>query len=441
MKVLVVGNGGREHAIVWKLCQSPSVTKIWCTLANPGICAERLSKGGFVEYLHISAQYPQDIVDLVKECLPDLVVIGPDRPLAAGLTDMLVRVGAAVWGPNSQASRFEWSKAYAQEFMERHGIPHAKGGVFLAEASALEYAKELGFQCVVKADGLCAGKGAHVCRDDSEVKAAIVTLKDQHAFVDGGKIVLQELLDGPELSIHALCDGKKFLAFPPSRDHKRLLTGDKGPNTGGMGAFAPVSLADPSAMERIETEILAPWLAGCVEEGIDYRGLVYPGIILTDEGPKVIEWNARFGDPEAQAYLPLLENDLFDLMCKTAYRPFSGLGTTALSWKQGSVVGVVMATADYCKKDTSLFDRSRVPLKGLRDVESLPGIKVFHSGTITTPQGTVTTGGRALCVTAHAPTLAMACMNAYEAAKLIKFDGAHMRRDIGYSGLVPEPVS
>lgn len=429
MKVLVIGSGGREHAIVWKLAQSPHVTKMWCAPGNAGIASERLAKNSeLVQCVNIGAEDLPKLLEFALANKPDLTVVGPDNPLAMGVVDLFQQHGLKIWGPNKKAAQFEASKAFAQKFMEKYGIPTAKGEVFTDFTAASRYAASLGGKCAIKADGLALGKGVIVCKDMAMADGAIEEMLVKRAFGESGsKIVIQELLEGMEISLHALCDGKTALLFPTSQDHKRAYDDDNGPNTGGMGTYCPTPFLDETGMALAKKLIIDRWLHGCHEECIDYRGILYPGIMVTKSGPKVLEFNSRFGDPETQVYLTLLENDLLELMLACVE---GSLDKHQLRWKQGASVCVIMASAGYPGK----YEKGK-EITGIELAESDPSVKVFHAGTISKDGKLYTNGGRVLGVTATGKTLEEARNIAYAAVEKIRFEGAFYRRDIGAKAL------
>ncbi|RME91323.1 MAG: phosphoribosylamine--glycine ligase [Verrucomicrobia bacterium] len=431
MKVLVVGGGGREHALVWKLAQSPRITRMWCAPGNAGIAAERLrSNDRPVECVAIGAEELQALAAFAEAHQPDLTVVGPDNPLGLGIVDLFEKHELRIWGPNKKAARFEASKAFSQSFMEKHGIPAPRSGIFSEPEEASRFAAELGGRCAVKADGLALGKGVLICRDMAQADEAIDRILRRGAFGEAGRrIVIQELLEGMEISLHALCDGRVTRLFPTSQDHKRAYDGDQGPNTGGMGTYSPAPFLSEAELADVARRILDPWQRGCEAEGIDFRGILYPGIMLTAEGPKVLEFNARFGDPETQVYLPRLENDLFELLSASAE---GTLADHQLRWRPDACVCVVMASEGY----PGSYPKGR-PITGIEAAEEIPGVKVFHAGTKLADGQLVTNGGRVLGVTALAPSLEEARRNAYEAVSRIHFEGAHYRRDIGAKALAP----
>jgi len=429
MKILVIGSGGREHALVWKLAQSPRVAQMWCAPGNAGIAGERLVRNGSeVNCVPVGAEDLVRLLEFARGQKIDLTVVGPDNPLALGIVDLFQKNGLRIWGPNQSAARFESSKAFAQAFMERHGIPTARAGTFTDPVLAMDFVTLLGGRCVVKADGLALGKGVILCDTPAQAGQAIQEILVARSFgAAGSTIVIQEFLEGMEVSLHALCDGRAVRVFPTSQDHKRALDGDRGLNTGGMGTYSPTPFLSAADTERVEREIFQRWLRGCQAEGIDYRGIIYPGIMLTASGPKVLEFNARFGDPETQVYLTRLENDLVDLLeaCVDGQ-----LETMELRWSRHTAVCVIMASAGY----PGAYSKGK-PIHGLDEAANLANTKVFHAGTGFSGKQVVTAGGRVLGVTAWAEDLSKARDRAYAAAGGITFEGAHYRRDIGAKAL------
>ena len=429
MKVLVLGSGGREHALVWKLAQSPHLTRMWCAPGNAGIAGERLAKNGSpVECVNIGAEDLPALLAFAQEQCVEFTVVGPDNPLALGVVDLFQRNGLRIWGPNRRAAQFEASKVYSQDFMERHGIPTARSGTFSDPAAAKRFAESLDGRCAVKADGLALGKGVIVCQNLADATKAIDEIMVNKAFgVAGAKIVIQEFLEGMEISLHALCDGTTAKLFPTSQDHKRALDGDQGLNTGGMGTYSPAPFLTDAELAEVGAKILGPWLKGCAADGIDFRGLLYPGVMLTKSGPKVIEFNARFGDPETQVYLTRLKNDLLELFSTSVD---GTLDKATLEWSPMASVCIVMASGGY----PGPYPKGK-PVTGLADAEVLPDTKVFHAGTARAGEQIVTNGGRVLGVTAWAEHLAAARDAAYRAVGKIHFEGAHFRRDIAAKAL------
>jgi phosphoribosylamine--glycine ligase len=429
MKILVIGSGGREHALVWKLAQSPHATQMWCAPGNAGIAQERVAKnGGLVQCASLSAEDLPGLLAFAQGNHADLTVVGPDNPLALGIVELWEKAGLRIWGPNRRAAQFEASKAFSQRFMEQYGIPTARAGTFDDAAAASKFAASLGGRCAVKADGLALGKGVLICHDMAQADQAIQEVLVRKAFGEAGAhIVIQELLEGMEISLHALCDGKTAKLFPASQDHKRALDGDRGLNTGGMGAYSPAPFLTDSELAALGGSILEPWLRGCATEGIDFHGILYPGVMLTNGGPKVLEFNARFGDPETQVYLTRLENDLVELLDASVSGTLANL---ELKWSPLSSVCVVMASGGYPES----YAKGKL-IRGLEEASGLPNTKVFHAGTARAGDQIVTSGGRVLGVTSWAKDLKSAQAAAYAAVVRIEFEGAHYRRDIGAKAL------
>ena len=431
MKILVIGSGGREHALVWKLAQSPHVTQLWCAPGNAGIAQERLAKNSaLVECVNLGAEDLPKLLAFAQEKKADLTVVGPDNPLALGIVDLFQKNGLRIWGPNRKAAQFESSKVFSQDFMQKYGVPTARSGVFTAGEvlAARAFAGSLDGRCAVKADGLALGKGVLICTSETEANKAIDEMLVAKKFgAAGSRIVIQELLEGIEISLHAICDGKTAKLFPTAQDHKRALDGDAGLNTGGMGTYSPTPFLSDHALTGFGNKILAPWLRGCAEERIKFCGIIYPGVMLTKGGPKVLEFNARFGDPETQVYLTRLKNDLVELLDASVD---GTLDKIELKWKAEASVCVVMASGGY----PGSYAKGK-PILGLAEAAILPNVKVFHAGTASKDGQIVTNGGRVLGVTALGKDLKSAQSAAYAAVEKIHFDGAHFRRDIAAKAL------
>lgn len=446
MKILVIGSGGREHALVWRLAQSPHVSAMWCAPGNAGIAGEQLGKNGAaVECVNIGAEDLPRLAAFAKEKRVDLTVVGPDNPLALGIVDLFAENGLRIWGPNKKAAQFESSKVFAQKFMDKYGIPTARSGTFedgdaasqgrlavRGEGNGLraakEFARSLGGRCAVKADGLALGKGVLICSSVREAEEAIDEILVRKSFgAAGGKIVIQEFLEGTEISLHALCDGKSAKLFPTSQDHKRALDGDQGLNTGGMGAYSPTPFLNETQLAEVGRKILDPWLRGCAAEEIMFKGILYPGIILTKDGPKVLEFNARFGDPETQVYLTRLENDLVEVLEASVAGTLNKL---ELKWSPMASVCVVMASAGY----PGSVVKGKV-IHGLDEAAKSPNVKVFHAGTARLGDRVVTNGGRVLGVTGWGSDVGAAREAAYNAVEKIRFEGAQRRTDIALKAL------
>lgn len=426
MKVLVVGGGGREHALAWKLSREHDVT-VLCAPGNYGIASDAAVVAVKVDDIEVLA-------DEAERRRVDLTVVGPELPLDRGIVDLFSARGLRIFGPSRAAAQLECSKAFAKAFMARHGIPTARYRTCTsaADARAVLASGELGLPIVVKADGLAAGKGVVVAPSAGEADHAIRQMMEDRQFGDAGScVVLEQCLSGPEVSFFALCDGQRAMALTSAQDHKRIFDDDRGPNTGGMGAFAPSPLVDEALQSRIMREIIDPVVAGMRADGHEYRGFLYAGLMLTCEGPKVIEFNVRFGDPEAQVVLPLIEDDLAPHLVAAA----SGrLLDRAVRFTGARSVGVVLASSGYPGPTTS-----GQPITGLEDVVGLDDVLVFHSGTRVSsgaaPGSPVTAGGRVLTVVGRAETFESAIAKAYEGVSRITFDGMQYRRDIGRKAL------
>ena len=417
MNVLVVGGGGREHAICWKLAQSPRVTKLYCAPGNAGIAQVARC------IPEVKATDVEGIVALAKNEKADFVCVTPDDPLALGCVDRLEEEGIPAFGPTAYAAQMEASKIFSKNLMRKYGIPTAKCEIFTEMDKALAYLDTQEAPIVVKADGLALGKGVVVAATIEEAKNAVIEMMEGGKFgKSGARVLIEECMVGREVTVLCFCDGKTIRPMPASQDHKRVFDGDKGPNTGGMGAFAPSPLYTEEIAERTEKEILIPTLNAMNSEGFTFKGVLYVGLMLTKDGPKVVEYNARFGDPETQVVLPLLESDLFAIM--RAVRE-GRLAETDIHWKKESAACIVLASGGYPEK----YESGKL-ISGLEDAETA-GATVYHAGTKKTDAGYVTAGGRVLGVTALGDTLADAVHSAYAAAEKIHFEGAHMRRDIG----------
>jgi len=397
VKVLLVGSGGREHALAWKLSQAPSLEELHAAPGNPGIAA--------LGRCHpVRAEDGEGLLDLASSLEADLVVVGPEAPLVAGVADELRHLGLAVFGPGADAARIEGSKSFAKDVMRAAGVPTAE---------ALAVART---PCVIKADGLAAGKGVFICREQHELDAAL-----QEATTFGDSIVIEELLDGEELSVFALCDGASALPLPAVQDFKRIGDGDQGPNTGGMGSYSPVAGVGPADVEELVDTIHRPVLAELAERGMPFVGVLFAGVMLTADGPRVLEFNCRFGDPETQSLVPRLDGDLLGLLVAAAR---GDLSSVAVTTADAASVTVVLAAGGYpAAGDVG------TPIDGIADAE-VAGALVFHAGTALQGDRLVTNGGRILNVTATGETVAAARDRAYEACELISFPGMRYRRDI-----------
>ncbi len=417
--VLLIGGGGREHALAWKLAQSPRVEKLY---ASPGSAAI----GELAEC--VALEDSEAIARFAEAEGIGLTVIGPEAHLVDGLVDRLEAKGLAAFGPRQQPAMLEGSKAFAKAFMERHGIPTAAYAIFDEERDALAYLKGHDGPCVVKADGLAAGKGVTVCRERAQAEAAVRAAMSGGAFGQAGaRLVIEELLVGEEASYFAICDGEGFLGFPSCQDHKPLGDLDRGPNTGGMGAYCPAPLVTPEVERRIVEEIVQPTLRGMREEGHPYRGVLYLGLMIDRGAPRVVEYNCRFGDPESQPLMMMLESDLMEVL-EAALE--GRIEHVRPRWRPGAAACIVMASAGY--PGTA---RKGVPIHGLERSETTPELQVFHAGTAREGGGWTTNGGRVLGVTAWGETLQAALARGYRAVEGIAFEGGTYRRDIGLKGL------
>jgi len=424
MKALLVGGGGREHALAWKIAQSPLLSGLVVAPGNPGIARHG-------RCVPVRATAVDDLVALAAAERVDLVVVGPEAPLALGLGDRLRAAGLAVFGPAAAAARLESSKAFAKDLMARHGIPTARFRVFDAPVPARAFCRELGAPLVVKADGLAAGKGALVCRSLEEADRAVALCLEERAFGEAGlRVVVEEFLVGEEASFFALSDGAAVLPLQAAQDHKTVSDDDQGPNTGGMGAYSPAPVMDEATTERVMAEIVRPTIAAMAKEGAPYSGVLFVGLMITRDGPRVIEFNCRFGDPECQAILPRLDQDLLPLLDAVA----RGRGLPAsVRWRAASSVCVVMVSGGY----PGTYETGR-PIAGLDAAGALPeaeGVQVFHAGTALRDGVLVSAGGRVLGVQALGRDIREAVTRAYAAVGRIGFAGAHFRTDIGRRAL------
>jgi phosphoribosylamine--glycine ligase len=421
MKVLLVGGGGREHTLAWKLAQSPRLTELIAAPGNPGIARHARClpiKDSDIETLREAA---------LRERV-DLTVVGPELPLSLGLADRFRERGLAVFGPSQAAARLESSKAFAKDLMARHGIPTARFRAFSTSAPARAWCRELGAPLVVKADGLAAGKGVLICRTLAEADAAVTQCLEEGAFgAAGASVVIEEFMDGEEASFFAITDGAAMLPLATAQDHKTVFDGEQGPNTGGMGAYSPAPVMDAGMTERVLAEIVRPTVAAMAKEGVPFTGCLYTGLMITRDGPRVVEFNCRFGDPESQVVLPRMRGDLLPLLDAVA----RGAGMPAsIPWAQDASVCVVMSSGGY----PGGYETGR-PITGVAAAEALPGVHVFHAGTATRDGALVTAGGRVLGVQAQGPTVRAAVDTAYAAVGRIHFEGAHFRRDIARRAL------
>jgi len=416
MKILVVGSGGREHALAWKLARSPDAERIFCAPGNAGTAE-------VAENVSISASDLRALVRFAKENRIDLTVVGPDDPLAAGIVDLFAAEKLRAFGPTKSAARIEASKIFAKELMRSQKIPTAEARTFSDSSEALHYCERLKFPIVIKADGLALGKGVIIAADPLAARLAIDGMMNQGRFGDAGRrIVIEDFLRGTECSLHALVDGNSYRLLESARDHKRALDGDQGPNTGGMGAFSPANNWNKKLQSKFETEIMQPLLRGLLQEGITFHGLLYPGLIITSDGARVLEFNCRFGDPETQALLPRMKSDLLPLLEATID---GNLGKCAIEWDTRAAVTVVLASGGYPGK----YETGKT-ISGLDDAAKGEDVQIFHAGTKRANSEVETAGGRVVAVTALGSTLEVARARAYEAVSRIHFENCQYRRDI-----------
>jgi len=416
-KVLVIGSGGREQALAWKLEQSPKVGRVYVAPGNGG-------STGNIENVDIGFLDVDGLLKFAQENKIDFTVIGQEAASEAGVVDAFQKAGLKIFGPTRAAVKIESSKVLSKDLMSAEDIPTAQYKTFTDANEALEYAKSRPLPVVIKADGLAEGKGVTVCQTAEEIDEAIqLTMVDQKFGAAGSSVVVEDFLKGQEVSVHALCDGKQAVIFPASQDHKQINDGDQGPNTGGMGVIAPVPWVTMQHLEYVDTNIVQPALRGLRKRNADFKGCLYPGLMIDGDDVNVVEFNARFGDPECEVYMRLLESDLFDILSACAD---GTLNPEAVTWSSDYAVTVVAASDGYPGKY-----QKGLPITGIEEAEKLDDIVVFHAGTAVKDGQIVTNGGRVLNVTATGETLDAALEKAYAAIKLIRFNGMHYRTDIG----------
>jgi len=421
MNVLVVGSGGREHALVWKIAQSPLVKKVYCAPGNAGIARH-------AECVNIGPTEMARLRNLAIDKGIDLTVVGPEAPLCEGIVDFFTAKGLSIFGPTQRAARIEGSKVFAKQLMERHGIPTARFRVFNGVELARDYIDRVGAPVVVKADGLAAGKGVIVCKTAQEARAAVSKIMIDRAFGDSGnQLIIEDCLSGEEASVLAFTDGKNIALMPSAQDHKAVYDGDEGPNTGGMGAYSPAPVITPELERTIERDVIIQAVHAMNREERPYRGVLYAGLMVTEEGPFVLEFNCRLGDPELQPLIIRLKSDLVPILRATIE---GNLDEVEIEWDVRPALCVVMASGGYPGPYEKGF-----PIKGLEEVMGMDDVVVFHSGTALVDGQVVTAGGRVLGVTARGDTIAEARERAYEAVRRISFEGAHYRTDIGRKAL------
>ncbi len=416
--VFIIGGGGREHALAWKLKQSSKVDRLFCAPGNAGIAK-------IARTVNIKPTDTRALADFALKNKIDLTVVGPEVSLAAGVVDEFNRHRLKIFGPNKAAAQLESSKIFAKEFMRKYHIPTAPFKSFTSSGAAIGFCKSAEYPVVIKGDGLASGKGVFVVRNFKEAADVINQVMEEGLIGEAGKkIIVESFLEGQEVSIMALCDGKTILPFPPSQDHKQAFEGDRGPNTGGMGAYSPAEFITPELMENIAAQILNPVLTGFEKENMIYRGAIYAGLMLTQNGPKVLEFNCRFGDPETQAVIPLLRGDIFDLLMAAATGKLQSVGKP--TWRNQFSACVVMASKGYPRKY-----RTGLRIMGI-DTKLGNGSYIFHAGTEKRGDDWVTAGGRVLGIVGIDNTLKLALNRAYDLVKRIRFEGAMYRRDIGF---------
>jgi len=420
MNILILGSGGREHALLWKLAQSPEATKLYAVPGNPGMAE-------LAECVAGSIEDNASVVKLAQEKKIDLVVVGPEVPLTNGVVDALRAAGIKAFGPTKAAAELEGSKSFSKDIMKKYGIPTAKYEVFTDADAARAYIEKEGAPIVIKADGLAAGKGVIVAETKEQALDAVHEIMDDAAFGKAGsRVVIEAFMEGEEASLLAFTDGKTIRPMVSSQDHKRAYDGDKGPNTGGMGTYAPAPVMTKDMVEQATEKILKPMIAAMAKEGRPYQGCLYAGLMITEEGPKVVEFNARFGDPETQVILPLLRGDLVKIMQACVD---GTLDTAAVDWEDGAAVCVVMASGGYPKSYKKGY-----AIDGLKKAESL-GTFVFHAGTAKKDGKVVTSGGRVLGVTARGGGIKEATEKAYKGVEAIRFTDEFHRKDIAHRAL------
>ncbi|MBU0686984.1 MAG: phosphoribosylamine--glycine ligase [Candidatus Margulisbacteria bacterium] len=421
MKILVIGSGGREHTLCWKIKQSPKVEQVYCAPGNAGTAL-------VAENLGIAATDIAKLAEFAERNKIDMTVVGPEAPLVEGIVDEFEKRGLRVFGPSRKAAYLEGSKIFSKNIMKKYNVPTADFKVFTESADAIEYIEQKGAPLVVKADGLAAGKGVFVAKNTEEAIDAVKTILDDEVFGEAGsQIIIEDCLMGEEASILAFTDGKTIIPMASSQDHKRVNDNDEGPNTGGMGAYSPAPVVTDALMKKINDEILIPTIKGMEKEGVPYKGVLYCGVMVTKDGPSVLEFNVRFGDPETQVILPRMKTDIVDLFDAVID---GKLKDKKIDWENKDCVCVVMASGGYPGK----YEKG-IEIKGLEAAAKLKDTVVFHAGTALDGEKIVTSGGRVLGVTALGKGIKAAIDAAYAAVSKISFEGAHYRKDIGKRAL------
>lgn len=415
MRVLVVGGGGREHALVWKISQSPKVKKVYCAPGNAGT-------GQHAENVAIAADNIDQLLEFARDNKIALTVVGPEQPLVLGIVDRFRAAGLRVFGPTANAARIEGSKAFSKKLMHKYGVPTGNFRVFDSVSPARDYVRGKG-RIIVKADGLAAGKGVYICKNGDEAMIAIDQIMEQKIFGDAGKqLIIEEFIKGQEVSLLAFTDGKTVLPMESAQDHKTVYDGDQGPNTGGMGTYSPAPLLTKPMLDRVMNEVMYPVVKAMARENSLYQGILYAGLMITAAGPKVLEFNARFGDPETQPLLMRMQSDIIPIMESCIDGTLEG----KIQWSEQAAVCVVMAAGGY----PGTYSKGDV-IDGLDEAAKLPSVMVFHAGTQKNGDQVVTNGGRVLGVTALGDNISTAIENAYGAVKKISWRGVHYRTDIG----------
>ena len=426
LDVLLIGSGGREHALAWKIAQSPRLKKLYIAPGNGGT-------RHVGENVQIPATASERLAQFAQEKSIDLTIVGPDDPLALGIVDAFRARGLRVFGPTKRAAQLEASKAFAKQLMHEAGVPTAEFAVFTEYKPALKYVREKGAPIVIKASGLALGKGVYVCVSLPEAEEALKLIMVDKLFGDAGnQVVIEEFLDGPEISTHALSDGKNYVMLPPSQDHKRVGDSDTGSNTGGMGTIAPVSWISIEMMKLIDDSVMRPTFESLEYRGAPFTGVLYPGIKLTPKGPRVLEFNVRWGDPETQVYMRLLKSDILDIFDACVD---GKLAKQIVEWNPGFAVNIVLASRGYPGEYEKGF-----PIWYIEEAEAIPGVVVFHAGTTYTDGIVKTSGGRVLGVSAIGDTLKEALKRAYKAVDVIQFEGKYYRSDIGSKSLTAKVI-
>ncbi|MDP3731584.1 MAG: phosphoribosylamine--glycine ligase [Candidatus Omnitrophota bacterium] len=429
MRILVIGSGGREHALVWKIAQSKLADKIFCAPGNGGIAQQ-------AERIDIKAEDVPALLEFSKKERIDLTVVGPEAPLASGIVDEFNSHKLSIFGPNNKAAQLEASKVFAKELMAKYNVPTADFKIFDNANEAKKYIELKGSPCVVKADGLAQGKGVIVAKTVDEAKQAVTSIMQEKAFGDAGKkVIIEDCLEGQEASIIVLTDSRDVIPLASSQDHKRVFDNDLGPNTGGMGAYSPAAVVTGELFKKILDNVIYRIIDGLAKEGIDYNGILYAGIMITDRGPKVLEFNVRFGDPETQAILPRLKSDLLEAMLAASNKKLSKvINSSGMHWDSRACVSVVCASGGY----PGSYKKGKL-ISGLEEAQKVPDVVVFHAGTKNENGKYFTNAGRVLGVTGLGNTIKEAIKHTYQAVEKINFEGMHYRKDIGKKALISKP--